>query len=151
MNLENLPFNVFDLVLVAVLVTGIIRGRKHGMSEELLGLIKWLVILFGCAAFYEPGGSLLAQFSGFSLLSCYLMTYVAGALIILASFAGLKHGLGGKLLGSDLFGGAEYYLGMVSGFVRFSCMLLVALALLNARLFTEAELQAKERFNKDVY
>src|SRR6266851_3479980 len=45
MNLDKLPVNAFDIVLVAVLVAGVLRGRKHGMSEELLGLIKWLAIL----------------------------------------------------------------------------------------------------------
>ena len=45
MNLDKLPFNWFDFVLVVVLVVGVFRGRKHGMSEELLPLLKWLAIL----------------------------------------------------------------------------------------------------------
>src|SRR5713101_6410165 len=135
MNLDKLPVNAFDIVLVAVLVAGVLRGRKHGMSEELLGLIKWLAILLGCALAYEPVGQFfLSTTSVFSRLSCYVMAYVATALLILILFATVKRALGGKLLGSDIFGGAEYYLGMGAGFVRFSCMLLAALALLNARL-----------------
>src|SRR4029077_13249373 len=75
----------------------------------------------------------------------------AVALLILALFAGIKRGLGGKLIGSDIFGSAEYYLGMGSGMIRFICMMLVALALLNARSFTSAEVKSMEDFQNDVY
>jgi uncharacterized membrane protein required for colicin V production len=74
MSLDNLPFNVFDLVLVAVLVAGIFRGRKHGMSQELMLLLKWLVIVIGCAMVYEPVGQMFSQSTGlFGLLASYLM------------------------------------------------------------------------------
>ena len=90
MNLDKLPFNAFDLVLVAVLVAGVLYGRKHGMSEELLNLIKWLTILFACATLYEPVADLFGQFtSQFSRLTCFLLAYAAVALVILVVFAGL--------------------------------------------------------------
>jgi hypothetical protein len=80
-----------------------------------------------------------------------LMAYIAIALVILAVFALVKRGLGGKLLGSDIFGQAEYPLGMGSGLVRFTCMLLAGLALLNARYFSPAEITAMRKFQDDVY
>ena len=40
---------------------------------------------------------------------------------------------------------------MGSGVVRFSCMLLAALALLNARYFSPTEVRAMEKFQDDVY
>jgi uncharacterized membrane protein required for colicin V production len=149
--MDNLPFNFFDILLVVVLIVGILRGRKHGMSEELLGLLKWVGILIVCALAYEPIGKLLTESTPFSLLASYIIAYLTAALIILAVFAGIKRGLGGKLLGSDIFGKAEYYLGMASGLVRFVCMLLVALALLNARYFNPDEVKAAEKFQNDVY
>ncbi|MGO8927371.1 MAG: CvpA family protein [Limisphaerales bacterium] len=152
MNLDQLPVNLFDLVVIIVVITGIARGRKHGMSEELLGLIKWLVILFGCAAVYEPVGLIVGGFTPmFGRLSCYLLAYAGGALLVLLLFAGIKRASDGKLLGSDIFGRSEYYLGMGSGLVRFSCMLLAALALLNARYFSPTEVRAMEKFQDDVY
>ena len=152
MSLEQLPFNLFDLVVIVVLALGIFRGRKHGMSEELLSLATWLAILFGCAALYQPGGELLTQFTSiFGRLSSYLIAYVAGALLFCLLFAGIKRALGGKLLGSDIFGRSEYYLGMASGLVRFSCILLAALALLNARYFSPTEVKAREKYDNDVY
>ena len=151
-SLDQLPVNLFDVAVIVVLALGIFRGRRHGMSEELLSLVKWLAILFGCAALYQPGGELIAQFTSmFGLLSCYLMAYVTGILLLFLLFTGIKRVLGGKLLGSDIFGRAEYYLGMGSGLVRFSCILLAALALLNARYFSPTEVRAMEKFQDDVY
>ena len=151
-SLEQLHFNLFDLVVIVVLTLGIFQGRKHGMSEESLSLVKWLAIVFGCWALYQPGGDLIAQFTTmFDRLTCYLIAYVAGVLLVFLLFAGIKRSLGGKLLGSDIFGRAEYYLGMGSGLVRASCILLAALALLNARYFSPTEVRALEKSTNEVY
>jgi uncharacterized membrane protein required for colicin V production len=147
----NLPFNFFDFALIALLAAGVMRGRKHGMSEELMGLLKWLIIVVACAFLYAPIGRWLADSSPISLLSCYVMVYISLALLVLGIFALLKHNLGGKLVGSDVFGRAEYYLGMGSGLVRFSCMILAVLALLNARYFTSAEVKERKDFQDEVY
>jgi uncharacterized membrane protein required for colicin V production len=151
MDLDKLPINVFDCVVLATLVMGLLRGRKHGMSEELMGLLKWLTVVIVCALIYEPAGQWFAKSSPFSLLASFLLVYIAGALLILGIFALCKHRLGGKLLGSDIFGRAEYYLGMGSGVVRLSCMLLMFLAILNARYFSPMEVRAMEKFQDDVY
>jgi len=151
MSLDQLPVNAFDVVLLAVLGFGLYRGRRHGMSVEMLLMIKWLVLLFACAFLYEPLGKFLAEESPFSLLSSFLMVYVTVGLLIFGLFALLKHGLGGKLLGSDIFGRAEYYLGMGSGLVRYTCMMLAALALLNARYFSPKEIQTNLAQQQDLY
>ena len=152
MTLSQLPINLFDLVVIVVLVAGIFQGRKHGMSEELLSMLKWLAILLGCAAVYEPGAELLTQFTNmFSRLTCYLIAYVGGGLLIFLLFLGIKRVFSGKLVGSDIFGRTEYYLGMGSGLVRVSCMLLAALALLNARYFSPKEVRAMEARDIDIY
>jgi len=152
MNLDALPFNTFDVLLVVILGAGLYHGRKAGMSGELLSMAKWLAIVFACAVAYQPAGAYFAQSTEmFSTLSCYLMAYVGSALVIILIFAGISRSLGGKLLGSDLFGGAEYYLGMGSGMVRYACILLAGLALLNARFFPSSEVKAMERFQNDVY
>jgi Uncharacterized membrane protein, required for colicin V production len=152
MSLSDLPINLFDLVLIVILVVGVLRGRKNGMSEELLSLATWLFVVFVCALAYEPLGKLIADSSRvFSLLNCYILAYVAAGIGVLLAFTFVKRGLGGKLIGSDIFGGAEYYLGMGSGLIRWTCMLLAALALLNARYFSPAEVKAMEAFQDDVY
>jgi hypothetical protein len=80
-----------------------------------------------------------------------MMVYITAALVILGLFALVKHRLGGKLIGSDIFGRSEYYLGMASGLVRFACILLAVLAVLNARYFSPQEVRAMEAFQNDVY
>jgi uncharacterized membrane protein required for colicin V production len=152
MSLDKLPINLFDLLVIVVLGAGLFKGRKHGMSEELVKLLEWLAILFGCAALYEWGGEMCRQLTNmFGPLSGYLTAYIGSALLIALVFTLVKRTLGGKLLGSDFFGRAEYYLGMGSGLVRFSCILLVGLALLNARYFSPAEVRAMQKYNDDVY
>jgi uncharacterized membrane protein required for colicin V production len=151
MNLKDLPFNWFDVVVLAVIITGVVRGRKLGMSEELMNVIKWITVLVGCSFAYAPLGQFLADSSPLSLLACYLIVYAVVAVVILSLFALVKHSIGGKLIGSDIFGQAEYYLGMGSGMVRFVCILLAGLALMNSRLYTQAEVRAKENFQNDVY
>jgi uncharacterized membrane protein required for colicin V production len=147
MSLDQLPFNVFDLVVLAVLVVGLFRGRKQGMSEEFMGLVQWLAIVVCCSFLYRPFGQFLSESSRvFSLLNCYIIAYVVLALLFIAAFALLKRGIGGKLLGSDIFGGAEYYLGMGSGLIRFSCILVAGLALLNARAYDVNEVRAMDNF-----
>ena len=54
-SLDQLPINMFDLVVVLVLAAGIFRGRKNGMSEELLSLLKWVAILIGCSGTLRAG------------------------------------------------------------------------------------------------
>jgi uncharacterized membrane protein required for colicin V production len=151
-SLDNLPIGAFDLILVIVLAVGIQRGRKHGMSVECVNLLKWLAILFGCALVYQPVGQLMAQSTSMlGTLSGYILGYLVVAALIYSGFAVVKRSLGGKLLGSDIFGRSEYYLGMGSGLVRATCILLVVLAVLNARYYSPMEVRAMQKFQDDVY
>src|SRR5438093_6856116 len=100
MNMDGLPFNAFDVFLVVILVAGVFKGRKRGMSAELMSLLKWLTILFVCAVAYEPVASLFGQTTTvFSKLACYIMAYVGAALVVALFFAGLNRHFGGKLIG----------------------------------------------------
>jgi uncharacterized membrane protein required for colicin V production len=151
MNLNSLPVNAFDVILLVVLLMGIFRGRRHGMSEEMMHLIKWIAVVVACGYLYDPIGHWVAQSSPFSLLASYLMVYSIVATLILVLFSLFQYYFGGKLVGSDIFGRSEYYLGMASGLVRFGCMLLAALALLNARYFSSGEVMAMKRVQDDLY
>jgi len=142
MSLDNLPFNWFDIVLTMVLVMGVFRGRKRGMSEELMTVLLWLAIVVTSSVAYEPLGDWLASVSLFSRLMCYVTAYLVTAACVSLAFLLFKRAFHGKLVGSDAFGKAEYYLGMPAGMVRFGCVLLAGLALLNAPFYTRAEIQA---------
>jgi uncharacterized membrane protein required for colicin V production len=151
MALDRLPLGWFDFAAVIVLLVGVLRGRKNGMSEELMPLLQWAVILGACAYLYQPAGALLAQEAGCSLLFAYIAAYLILAAAVKGVFTFLKRATKGKLIGSDFFGRSEYYLGMAAGMVRFACGLMMALALLNARLFSSAEVIAMQKFQVKEY
>jgi len=151
MRMNGLPFNWFDLALVAILIAGIFRGRKRGMSQELLTVLQWIAIVIACAITYQPIGDWLAGVSLFSTLTSYVTAYLATAAVVSIAFVLFKRAFHGKLIGSDAFGGAEYYLGMPAGMLRFACVLLAGLALLNARYYTQEEIQARKAYQNDVY
>src|SRR5207237_1128554 len=84
------PLNMFDFLLLAVLVAGILRGRNRSMSEQLLSLIKWLAILIGCAMVYEPVASVIARAGFFDPASSCLMAFLGLALLVLLFFSFVK-------------------------------------------------------------
>lgn len=149
--MANPPFNLFDILLAIVLVGGLVHGRTHGLTLEFLSMVKWVTLVFGCALLYRPLGGLAAATGFFDLLSCYLFSYLGVALLIFVLFSILERRLAPKLTGSDIFGRGEYFLGMGSGMLRFACILLVGLALLNAREFSPSELRDLERYQVENY
>ncbi|MHB8520363.1 MAG: CvpA family protein [Limisphaerales bacterium] len=131
----------FDLVTLAVIIVGVVRGRKRGMSEELLDVFQWLVIIVAGARLYKPLGDFILLTIHVSPAYVYIVVYLTIAALIKGLFALIKRSVGEKLVGSDVFGRLEYYLGMGAGAVRFACMLLLVLAVLNARYVNPEELR----------
>ncbi|MCL5099305.1 MAG: CvpA family protein [Candidatus Omnitrophica bacterium] len=151
----GLPFNWFDLVVIAMIIVGIFRGRKRGMSAEFLDLIQWLLILGAGGLLYRPVGELFARVAHLGLLTAFVSVYLATAVLIKILFTLFKRTIGEKLIGSDFFGNLEYYLGMLAGAIRFTCMVLFFMAVLSARYFSDAEIlaetQAQERELGNVF
>ena len=147
----NLHINWFDVALVGVLVAGAFVGRKRGMSQELIPLIKWISLILVCGLFYRPIAEMIANATVFSMLTASLTAYLGLALIVAVLFALIGRQLGGKIIGSDVFGKSEYYLGIFSGMLRFACILIFGLALLNARFYTADEIDARNRFVQKNY
>jgi hypothetical protein len=151
LSLQHSPLNWFDLMVVIVAMFGIRQGRKNGMSVELTPMLQWLVIVAVCAVTYRPLGDMLADSSPMSHLFCYITVYIIMAIMIKCTFSMLKKLGGGKLTGSDLFGRAEFYLGMCGGAVRFLCILLAALALLNAPYYSAQDIASTKAYQVDMY
>jgi uncharacterized membrane protein required for colicin V production len=147
----NLRLDWFDIAILLVLALGLQRGRKHGMSEEVMLVIKWITIIVVGAFTYNVLGDVIADSSVFTRQSAYLMAYIGTALFITVVFLGIKKMAHGKLIGSDVFGSGEYYLGMMAGVVRYACILIFGLALLNAPLYTQSQIDADLKFQNDVY
>ena len=139
----NLGFNWFDLFVLVMLIVGIFVGRKRGMSLELLAVLQWLVIVFVSALACGTLGKMLADLSGLSPVLTYIAAYLLAALAVKVVFVMIKRMAGEKLVASDVFGNFEYYLGMTAGLVRFACIVLFVLALLNAKQVSKAEVDAQ--------
>src|SRR6266496_23221 len=145
----DFSYNWFDLVAVAVLIVGFFVGRKRGMSLELLSMLQWLSIVFVGALACDPFGRMMAEFSGLNPTLTYITAYLLIAIGIKVFFVLIRRMTGEKLVSQAVFGNLEYYLGMSAGVVRFACILLFGLALLNARQVTKKELEAQLKYQKD--
>ena len=138
---KNLRFSYIDGIVLIWLIVGLLRGRKRGMTQEILPCFKWLGIVLLGGYFNQPLAALIRQYAGaaYDMQWSCITAYVLIALGVSLLFALLKHLLGDKLTGSDLFGRCEYYLGILAGLIRYACMLLVLLAIMHSRIVTKAE------------
>src|SRR5687767_9177690 len=122
MNMPHFTVSWVDLVILLVVIAGIARGRKRGMSEELLDIMKWVSVLVAVAFLQRPMGEMMASSTMFSLLSCYIFVYTMIVVVLKVIFGFLRKQIGDKLVSSDFFGSAEYYLGMLAGAFRYVCV-----------------------------
>jgi hypothetical protein len=116
------------------------------MSQEMLPLLQWLGIVAAGGLLYGPFSPVIHQCTQFGALWSNITAYLLIALGVHMIYLWFKRMLAEKLVKKDLFGHGEFYLGMVAGFVRFGCMLLVGMALMNSRVATAAELAKTEKF-----
>lgn len=153
---QHFAFNWFDVALVLVLAFGFWRGRKRGMTKELLPSLQWLAILLGAgfghvfiADWLQQQGVIKQVFGNhFNERTAALMSgYLAIAVVVFIIFVGLRRRFNPKLEGSSVFGGNEYYWGVIAGLIRYICMVLVALALLNAPYYSLADIAKAKAYN----
>jgi uncharacterized membrane protein required for colicin V production len=143
-------FGWFDLFFVGMLIAGLLHGKKRGMSVELIPLFQWLLVVVIGSLYYDPVGRLIAL-SGLHILWSFIIGYVVIAIGVKIGFGVVQRMVGEKLIGSDLFGRMEFALGMLSGVLRHMCMMLAALAILNApyRSYEETE-ASKKKWEADL-
>jgi len=146
--LDNLPVNWFDAVVAGMLIIGLFRGRKHGMSKEVLPLLKWVSLVVVCGLWYPMAAQLLVNTAALSGSPSCIFGYLLLAFAVVLVFMVLKRLLVYRLAENNLFGGGEYYLGMLSGMIRCACMLLAVLALLNAPVYTAQDIKKHEAYVK---
>lgn len=150
---DNLPVNWFDATLLVVLGVGLFRGRKNGMTKEILPTLQWIIVVIAAGLAY----GLLAQIYisscglGAHKVLATVLAYVTIAGLVFLIFSGIKSSLNKRLEGSSIFGNAEYYLGMPSGMIRYACILIFALALVNSRYYTSADIAATKAYNERWY
>jgi uncharacterized membrane protein required for colicin V production len=145
---DHLPFNWFDGALVLVLAFGLFRGRKNGMSKEMFPFFQWFSVMLAAGLAYPLLANVLVNLAGLKRSAgTFILAYLVIVAVVLFIFSMIKHSLKSKTGGSSLFGGGEYYLGMISGIIRYGCIAILFLAVLNAPVYTAAEIQAQKIYN----
>ena len=151
LSLDNLPVDWFDVTLLCVLGFGIFRGRKNGMTKEILPMVQWLILVVAAGLGYP----LLAQFyvstCGMGKLWGALAGYSSIALAVFFIFSLIKKVVMPRLTGSNIFGSSEYYLGMPSGMIRYACIVIFFLALIHAKFYSPAEVAANKAYQERWY
>src|SRR5450756_2381115 len=157
---QNLSFNWFDVALVLVLGFGLWRGRKRGMSREALPTAFWLIAVIGAGFGYQPLGDLL-QSTGWirkifgtsvnertlAFVICYLFIIC----VVFTIYSMIAKHFREKLSGSNTFGSGEYYLGIIAGIIRYACITIFFLSLLNAPYYSLADIKAQQAYNNRWY
>ncbi len=143
--------NWFDLLVIITILLGARQGRKNGMSVELTPMLQWICIVALGAFLYRPLGDWLADSCPMEHVFCYITVYIIIAIAVKGMFSLFKKWGGGKMAGSDVFGRAEFYLGMLGGSVRFLCILLAALAVLNAPYYSAQDIASNKAYQVDMY
>ena len=151
MDASGLGVSWVDLAVVALVIVGIVRGRRRGMSQEFLDVAMWMLIVVGAGLGYLFCGNLLALNTPFSPLTCYLIAYVVLTFAVVVIFSAIRRATGEKLAGSDTFGGGEYYLGRVAGGIRYVCIIIFALSLMNARYYSADEIRQSVQYQQDNF
>jgi hypothetical protein len=157
---HHLGFNWVDLALVLVLAYAFWSGRKRGMTKEMLPMMQWVFILLGAgfghvflANWFQQEGFVRKVFGNHfnertaALMSAYLLILF----VIFVIFTALKRKYNPKLEGSNFFGGNEYYWGVAAGVVRYVCLILVAMAVLNAPYYSPNEIAAIKLYKLDNF
>ena len=146
MGFNNLPINWFDVTLGGVLCFGLWRGRRNGMSKEVVPVFQWLTLVLASGMGYSLFAPTYANTLGTGKAASAMLGYCTLALATWLMFYVLKGIFVPRLAGSNFFGGGEYYLGMISGAIRFACILMAALALLNAPFYTTEDIRSHNAY-----
>ena len=149
--MNNLPVNWFDVALLLVLGFGLFRGRKNGMTKEIVPTAEWLILVVAAGLGYSLLAHVYTSSCHMSVLLSAVLGYLTIALVVFLVFTAIKKTLVPRLTGSSIFGSAEYYLGMLSGMIRYACIVIFFLALINAKHYTAAEIAAKQAYNQRWY
>ena len=140
----------FDFLVLAWLLLGWFRGRKNGMSMELGLLVTWLAALLVGAFAYRPLGQWIGRIDFISSAWAYRLGYLAAITVTEMILTKIRSKMGGKFVTDDFFGGLEYYLGMMAGIVRFTCIVLIFYSFLNSRPPTDEEIATVDKNTKDL-
>lgn len=152
--LKKIPdtVNWFDWCFLATIIIGAKVGRKHGLTAELGTCLQWAAIVAAGSFLYRPMGNAIVNGWHFSPLFSYTFSYISIGLIVAYLFSVIMKGAGGKFITAEkISGNSDCNLGMIAGTVRFLCILVAILAVMNAREYTAQEVQQAKNYQKQNF
>ena len=150
---DNLPVNWFDVALIVVIGFGLFRGRKNGMTKEIIPTFQWIAIVAAAGFGYNFLAQIYINSCGMGQHKAWaaFLAYLTIALVIWLIFSGIQKVVKPRLEGSNAFGSSEYYLGMPCGMIRYLCITIFFLALIDARYYSSADIAAAKAYNERWY
>jgi hypothetical protein len=103
-------------------------------------------MLIHTGAIHQVFGSMFRETT-----AAVVASYLIIAFVVLLIFAQLKNTFRERVEGSNVFGNSEYYLGMLSGTVRYACIMIFFLALLNAPVYSWSDIQHRKEYNNQWF
>ena len=88
--LDKLPVNWFDMAVLLILALGLFRGRKNGMTKEVLRVFQWLAVVIVCGLFYETAAQAVGNIAAWNKPTSYVTGYLILAFMVWIVFAVLK-------------------------------------------------------------
>lgn len=122
--MDTLSFNAVDIVALVILLFGVWRGFRRGLSGELARLISLAVVMIVGWQAYEPLGERLAEFTRLdpeqSRLAAFLCTVLAAGICMLALRLVLR-----QIMEFTFKKPLEKIGGMAAGFLRSSILIVL--------------------------
>ncbi len=114
--MNDLPFTLFDLVVVGVVVLSTLLALSRGAVREILGLLSWIGAIVVAAYAFAPIRPMVTEAIGNELLA----DAVTVAIVFFVPFLVLKilAGMIGRAVVGSALGPADRLLGLVFGAAR---------------------------------
>ena len=136
-----LSLNMFDALILGALGWGIYQGKEEGASSTHVSVVQWMLI--GLAGGFM--GNLLGSFLLMIFGSPYwsqLFGFFLWIFMVACFFAYLNSKGKGEWKDADWFGRTEYPLGILGGLIKYFCIILTIMSILNAKHYTPAMIKA---------
>lgn len=143
--------NWFDMAVLFLVMLGARRGFRQGLSEELMGLLQWLVGLSLFGLWHVDWAHELSRFFGIRL--------VHGELLVVLGLLWGTFWLSSKLekiwvengFYFEIATGFDRLLGMFCGLLKSMCLAFALMALLSFPSFTKGDLMRSKEYQREWF
>lgn len=146
-----MSIQIFDVVVVIVLVAGFKVGMNAGGNVMLPKFLKWLTTIVSASLGYEWVGLQLHRFAGLSEAKAFILSYCLIATIVFVTIHLLESRFEQVIKKSAVFGEIETMGGGVLGLFTYCAILLLTMGILHGDRTSKAEVARQEKANREEY